>query len=68
MSKNNWGGKRKGAGRKPLDEDKKKKRAQIYLKPETKELIEKYGKGNNFSQKVVELIKSEIKFRMEENS
>lgn len=68
MSKNNWGGKREKAGRKPLEDHQKKKRTQIYLKDKTRKLIDKYGKGNNLSQKAVELIKSEIKSRIKKDS
>lgn len=63
MSKNNWGGARKGAGRKPLKEGEKKKGVKIYITDRVKEDIKKYGEGNSFSEKTVDLITSEIKSR-----
>lgn len=60
---NNWGGKRKGSGRKKLDEREKKKGVKIYITEEIKDNIEKLGKGDSFSEKTVEIIISEIENR-----
>lgn len=63
LKKKNWGGYRKGAGRSPLDKNDKKKGAKIYITDFIREDIEKYGSGNSFSEKVVNLIICEIKNR-----
>ncbi|WP_273321182.1 hypothetical protein [Vallitalea guaymasensis] len=63
MNKSNWGGIRTGAGRTPLSKDKKKKPVKIYISDLLKQDIEKYGLGDSFSRKAVDLIASEIKKR-----
>ncbi|QUH21254.1 hypothetical protein [Alkaliphilus sp. B6464] len=60
MSKKNWGGSRDGAGRTALSPVEKKKGAKIYISDNVKFDILKYGKGNSFSEKTVELAVSEI--------
>lgn len=61
--KSNWGGKRENSGRHLIEEEEKRKSYNIYLKDNEKREIEKYGNGNTFSSKMVELITSEIKRR-----
>lgn len=56
MGKKNWGGYRNGAGRVPLEDSEKKKGVKIYITDSVKEDIIKYGKGNSFSEKTVDLI------------
>jgi hypothetical protein len=60
MKKNNWGGSRTGAGRTPLEEDQRKQGVKIYIAADVKEDVLKYGTGNNFSEKAVDLIQSEL--------
>lgn len=62
LSNNNWGGIREGAGRTPLNNEKKKG-AKIYLTDNLKQDILKYGYGKSFSEKAIELIKCELKKR-----
>ena len=59
----NWGGRRENSGRHTIREEKKRKAYNIYLREEEKRNIERYGKGNTFSSKLVELIFSEISRR-----
>ncbi|GMQ62338.1 MULTISPECIES: hypothetical protein [Vallitalea] len=67
MSNNSgWGGVRKGAGRTPLEANKKRKGAKIYITDKVKEDIAEYGLGKSFSDKAVELINSEIEKRMKQ--
>lgn len=63
MNNNDWGGRRVNSGRKKLDEDVKKNNCNIYINKKTEEDIHRYGKGNSFSQKVLELVECEIKRR-----
>jgi len=63
MFDDNWGGQRTGSGRNPLQECEKKKGVKIYITDILKEDIIKYGIGNSFSEKTVEVIKSEIQNR-----
>ena len=56
MSKNSWGGSRKGAGRNPISPEKKKQGVKIYITEELKDEIIKYGCGKNFSDKTVNLL------------
>lgn len=63
MEEKHHGGARLGAGRTPLDETEKKVGTKIYITNEQKNDIEKYGTGENFSAKAVELISSEINNR-----
>ncbi|NBI06099.1 hypothetical protein [Senegalia massiliensis] len=63
MSKHNWGGVRKGAGRAPLSENERKKGAKIYITDNIKKDIMLYGNGKNFSEKTVEIIECELKKR-----
>lgn len=63
MSENNWGGARKGAGRIPLNENQRKKGVTIYILDDTKKDILKYGVGETFSEKTVEIIATELKNR-----
>lgn len=67
MKKCNWGGAREGAGRTPLSEDEKKKGCKIYITKNVKEDIIKYGIGNNFSDKSVDLILEGINSRKKNN-
>lgn len=63
MSENNHGGAREGAGRNPLNDEEKKLGTKIYITQEQKDIINKYGIGENFSAKAVELIMTEINNR-----
>jgi len=63
----NWGGAREGAGRTPLSEYEKKKGCKIYITKNVKEDIIKYGIGNNFSDKSVDLILEGINSRKKNN-
>lgn len=63
LSKRNWGGARKGAGRNPLNERERKKGVKIYLTDDTKDDILEYGVGKNFSEKTVEIIIAELEKR-----
>ncbi|WP_434290229.1 DNA (cytosine-5-)-methyltransferase [Clostridium botulinum] len=63
MIKNNHGGAREGAGRNPLSIEQKKIGSKIYITEQLKDLINKYGTGENFSTKAVELLTSEINNR-----
>ena len=47
-----WGGARKGAGRKPLLDDKKVKLATIQIHKETKEMLDSC-KGNSYNEKIL---------------
>jgi len=60
LEKPKRGGIRKGAGRIPLDDSKKKKGVKIYITDYVKEDILEYGVGKNFSDKVAEIVKSEL--------
>lgn len=63
MKTENWDGIRTGVGRIPLDENHKKNGYKIYITNLLKEEITKYGKGDNFSSKAVELIESTLTLR-----
>ncbi len=67
MTNKKWGGFRVGAGRASLNPSEKKKCAKIYICDEIKENIVKYGIGNSFSEKAVELVVSKILDRKESN-
>ena len=67
MSNTNWGGYRKGAGRKSIDDNKRKKGVTIYIKDDINEDIYKYGIGETFSEKAVEIIIAELKKRKEKD-
>ena len=57
------GGKRKGSGRTPLPEDQKKIAKTIYITPTLQSDIEQYAQGNNFSEKCMDLICTQIERR-----
>lgn len=59
----NWGGNRKGAGRKNLPESQKKKGYNLYITCEIKDDIETFGIGKTFSEKVLNLIVKELEIR-----
>jgi len=55
-----WGGYREGSGRTALSPSEKKKCVKVYINDDVKEDIKKYGRGNSFSEKVVDLVLSEM--------
>lgn len=57
------GGKRKGSGRIPLPEDQKKIAKTIYITPTLQNDIEQYAHGNNFSEKCMDLLFTQIERR-----
>lgn len=57
------GGARTGAGRTPLAPGQKKKDYKIYLNNEQFEIINNYGQGKSFSEKVMNLVNTEVKRR-----
>lgn len=57
------GGKRSGAGRTPLPEDQKKIAKTIYITPTLHSDIEQFAQGNNFSEKCVDLLSTQIERR-----
>lgn len=57
------GGKREGAGRIPLPLDQKKIAKTIYISPTLHTDIEQYAQGNNFSEKCVDLLSTQIEYR-----
>lgn len=57
------GGARTGAGRTPLAPEQKKKDYKIYLNDEQYASINKFGKGNSFSARVLNLISAELERR-----
>jgi len=65
VKKKKWGGFRDGAGRTALSPSEKKKCVKIYINDEIKADILKYGRGNSFSEKAVELLLSEMCNRKE---
>lgn len=56
---NTHGGKRAGAGRKPMTEEKKKVQVTIYLKPETKEMLKDLSKDNEPMGDLIERLVNE---------
>lgn len=57
------GGKRKGSGRTPLPEIKKKIAKTIYITPTQNTDIELYAQGDSFSEKCLDLIEAQISRR-----
>lgn len=55
-----WGGQRLGAGRPEISDTDKKKNYNVYLSETEKLEVEKYGKGNSFSSKIMNLVNNEI--------
>lgn len=62
---NNRGGKRVGAGRKPMTEDKKKVQVTIYLKPETRELLKSLSKENEPLGDLIERLVNEYQHKLD---
>ena len=50
--KNRFGGKQKGAGRKPLPLNKKRRRVVVYVEPCVEEWVEDMG-GNKFAARIL---------------
>lgn len=67
MTRKEWGGARKGAGRAPLEKSERKQGAKIYLTETVKEDILIYGDGVTFSESALELIIAEINRRKDSN-
>lgn len=63
MASENRGGARIGAGRTPLKDGEKKKGFKVYMTEAVRSEILQYGDGKNFSDKVMEIISSELENR-----
>lgn len=63
MKKKQWGGYREGSGRTALSPSEKKKCVKIYINDDVRADIIKYGRGNSFSEKVVDFVLSEMRNR-----
>lgn len=61
----NRGGKRVGAGRKPMTEDKKKVQVTIYLKPETREMLKALSRDNEPMGDLIERLVNEYQQKLD---
>lgn len=64
---NTHGGKRPGAGRKPMKEEKKKVQVTIYLKPETREMLKSLSRDNEPLGDLIERLVNEYQHRLDSN-
>lgn len=64
---NTHGGKRAGAGRKPMTEEKKKVQVSIYLKPETREMLKSLSRDNEPLGDLIERLVNEYQHRLDSN-